>query len=205
GGVPGVDSNIPAYQAQSAGGGQGEYERREVSRTMELNQIKERIVVAPGAVERLSVAVVINRDLTPQQRDAVQAMVASAIGYDQSRNDQITVMGFPFDTSVADEMKAQLQAEAQARARGKRQLAWAVAAGAALAGMALLVAFRRRSARVADQAVRAPGGPPPEAPPGLEEAARETTAERALRELERLARQQPQQVAQLLRTWLAEE
>ena len=56
---------------------------------------------APGAVKRLSVAVVLRdsgtgKPRTPAEIDKITQLVRAAVGYDQSRNDQVTVVSAKF-------------------------------------------------------------------------------------------------------------
>jgi len=220
GGVAGSDSNIPGYQAVTAAGGAGEYQRTETTRDMEVNQSTERVVIAPGTVERLSVAVVVNRTLTAAEEAAIRSTVASAIGFDDSRRDQITVSGVAFDTSLADELKTAMAADAAQR----RQSTWMVALGPVL-GLAIVFflagrARRRpkrafapqvqvpqaagvRRALAASAAATAAGAGDAGVEVQLSPEARSGSLAR--REVDRLVRQRPEDVVQLLRTWMTEE
>jgi len=198
-GVAGADSNLPSYQTPE-GGGTSQYTRTESIKNYEINEISERIVVAPGTVKRLSVAVVINGDLTPEQEAAVRDTVSAAIGLDPSRTDQITVSGMVFDTTLAEQLKASLQSDEAARqaARERQQRLMyysAIAAGVVLVltvGLFVLARRRRPQPRLQQPAVEEKEEPP------------EPEAERLRKEIMRLARRSPEDVATLIKTWLAE-
>ncbi|QIA26934.1 flagellar M-ring protein FliF [Thermaerobacter sp. PB12/4term] len=233
GGVPG-DSNIPTYP--QVGGGTGDYQRSERTANYEVNQVVDRVQVAPGAVRRLSVAVVVNGDLTPERRQALQQAVAAAIGSDPQRQDQVEVVAMPFDTTVADRLQQSLEEERQAREATRRMALLAGAAGLALLALVLLVvAWRRRrlarrllEAQAAGHglpaapgstagtvaagpagrgtaAVPGPGGPVPgpagAAATGANGRAAEATV---LEQVSELVKNQPEHVAQVIRSWLAE-
>jgi flagellar M-ring protein FliF len=62
---------------------------------------------APGAVKRLSVAVVLRdpgtgKPRTPAEIDKITQLVRAAVGYDQSRNDQVTVVSAKFSGADVD-------------------------------------------------------------------------------------------------------
>lgn len=207
---PGTDSNlaIPTYPAGGAGQ-DASYERSESIRNYELSEIRERIVVAPGTVRRLSVSVVINDEgLSPAQIEAVRATVAAAIGLDPQRSDQISVMGMAFDTSVADSLRESLAAEQEAARRAERNRLYAYAAAAALAlilGVVGLVAFRRALARRREEEVLRERLEAEIARRQESVTAEDDETAAARRELESLAREKPEQVAQIVRAWLVQE
>ncbi|ADU51091.1 flagellar M-ring protein FliF [Thermaerobacter marianensis DSM 12885] len=230
-GVPG-DSNIPTYPQLV--GGTGQYQRTERTANYEINEVVDRVQVAPGAVRRLSVAVVVNGDLTPQRQQALQQAVAAAIGTDPQRQDQVEVVGMPFDTSVADRLQQSLDEERQAREQARRMALLAGAAVLALLALGLLVAVwrRRRAARRAAAEAQMgglgvpvqgmpgagglPGAVPPAAPAGAGAvggpAAGAAAAwangraadAAAYDQVAELVKNQPEHVAQVIRSWLAE-
>ncbi|WP_350344947.1 flagellar basal-body MS-ring/collar protein FliF [Proteinivorax tanatarense] len=96
---PGADAvgeeDIPTYPGVD--GGATESERRHEIVNHEINKVQEHLVVAPGSVDRLSVAVLVNGDLDAQESEAISDFVATAAGLDvEGRADQISVMGREF-------------------------------------------------------------------------------------------------------------
>lgn len=206
---PGTDSNlaIPTYGAGGANQ-DATYERTESVRNYEINEIRERIVVAPGTVKRLSVSVVVNDQLTPEQVDAVRSTVSAAIGLDPQRNDQISVIGMAFDTSIADQLRQSMAAEEEAARRAGRTRVYAVAAAALLIMIALavraVVARRAAARRREEEALQSRL----EAEIAKRQASlvpEDDQEDRVWQEVETLARQKPEQLAQILRAWLVEE
>lgn len=214
-----TDANIPGYQAASEDGGESEYSRRETTRNLEINEIREQTIVAPGSVKRLSISVVINRTLDAAQVDAVSRTVAAAIGYDPQRNDQITVTGIPFDMSLAD-------------AFGDRRAAYPpflrflepyrayIPFAAALVAAAFVYLFgrRRRLAPLGEAVQTAHAGTTAEPSPaateeqipvrGIEEAVEELpelTKDREQIQIERLIRRNPEVAAKLIHAWIVEK
>lgn len=206
GGVPGMTSNvegagnIPSYQV-SGSGGPSEYEKREVTRNFEVNQVQERTVIAPGAVQRLSVAVMVNKQLSAEQQQAIEKAVAAAIGYDPDRKDQITVVGEPFDMSLAKQLEEQLAADASAR-RAALIRNYALVGVLCLFLIGVLLVVLRRMRRPQPVAVEEAVEVPVEQIVQISEEEREKARIRG--EVERLVKTHPEKVANLVRTWLTE-
>lgn len=196
----GTSSNIPTY-LQGLATGPSRYTRTQSEATYAINKTTVRTVVAPGSVRRLTVAVVVNRRLTPAQARLVRATVAAAVGYDPARRDFIQVSGLPFSTSLSQAVLAQMRAEQQAQ-RLAMLLPAGIAAAGVLAVLLLLLAWRRRQVA---QAVTPEGltAAVPVAPP---EAPREPTPEELRQEeLRRLVMEHPEQAAQIIRVWLSQD
>lgn len=202
-GVPGVTSNIPGYVAPAQGGGTSEMQRLETVTNYEVNRVERRIVMAPGRIQRLSVAVWVDGELDALQRQRTEQLVATAMGLQPSRGDQVTVEGMPFSQA-----RAPSAAEAQLlAARGRpaiQGVAWWLLAIALAVGVAWWVSRRMRAARRRVEVVI----PPTPVPEQAEEEApspAEQERRRLRQEIEQLARERPEEFVQLLRSWLAEE
>ncbi|BCV24920.1 flagellar basal-body MS-ring/collar protein FliF [Gelria sp. Kuro-4] len=196
-GTPGTPANIPPTY-QTGAGGPSHYEERQVTRNYEVNQTKEHLVVAPGSVRHLSVAVMVNGNLTPAQQQAIQSAVTNAVGLQPNRGDQISVVSFPFQGQpLAQQAAAQAAADQAAR---RQRLLVLVALGASLLVLAVFLVRRLRRRAPAEVVPLPVAGAEEEAAPAREE----TERDRIRKEVERLARQRPQEVAQLLATWLSE-
>jgi flagellar M-ring protein FliF len=115
GGIPGVDSNsaIPTYPAQQ-GTGTSRYSKRNTTRNYELSKVVQTVTQAPGTLQRLSVAVLLDEKLAKGQADRIQAMVATAAGLDTSRGDTISVQTMPFEEQLAASRDATAEAERRA-------------------------------------------------------------------------------------------
>lgn len=80
--------------------------RKESNRQLEYDQSVTHIKHAPFALRRQSVAVVLNATSapeggwTPAARDELEAMVKSAVGFDERRGDLLTLSVFPFTTPM---------------------------------------------------------------------------------------------------------
>lgn len=209
GGVPGTTSNIPGYVTTN--NNQSQYEKKEVTKNYEINETKEKVVAAPGSIKRLTVAVMIDSNLAAAQQDSITKVVSSAVGFNQARGDSISVERVPFSTELADKQKQEELELAQAQTR-----AFWIKVGAAVAALIILLLFilsyvrRRRAEEEAAAALEEGQMIPMEEPHVLEAANKELTQQDKDRQSQReaitkLAKGKPDEVAQMIRAWLAEE
>ncbi len=200
-GEPGVTSNIPTYEGIT--GENQNYEKTETIKNYEINEIREHLVVSPGSVKKLTVSVVINKELTEEERNIIADIVGSSIGYEPDR-DTITVEGIAFDTSLQDRINAAMESESQRRDLILKGSAVAVVL---LLGFIIFMAIRRNRTRRAKQVVKVDTAYTPEIKKDMIEELEGLTDEqsREYREVKRLAWNKPEDVAKLLRTWLNEE
>jgi len=229
GGVLGPDNiSVPSGTA----GGDSRYNKKGTTRDNAVDKVVEQRVAAPGSVNRLSVAVLINSRTGGAIKTAdVSRLVTSGAGLDTKRGDAVQVSRMPFDTSAAKEAAKQLS-DAKKAEKQESMMSLAKTGGLALLVVViLLLAFltARRSKRPAEMtdvevaqieeakrlleiAMPEPAalGSGDSLTPALESAGsanRAVDAERrqAVRtEIGALVERQPEAVAQLLRGWLAD-
>jgi len=118
-GVPGTASNDPRYEIIEEGAEAGSYGSSRIITNYEINEKIERHVYAPGDVERLAVAVVVNKVMEPEEVETLENVIRAAVNYDNQRGDNITVTGLQFDDSLEQEITA---AAAMAESQEKRRL-----------------------------------------------------------------------------------
>ena len=95
-------------------GAQSQYDKTTTTQTNPIDSTVTERVGAPGAIRRLSVAVLVDSTVPAQTFGEVQAIVAQAVGLDAARGDTIQVSQVPFDTSAADKAAADAAAAADA-------------------------------------------------------------------------------------------
>lgn len=107
----GVASNLPDGDAAAQQKSASNENRTRERINYEISETERRIVREPGAIKRLSVAVLVNSALgpdapdgqeNPQRSDAelsnLRELVASAVGYDEQRGDMITIKAMEFQS-----------------------------------------------------------------------------------------------------------
>ncbi|KKM12343.1 hypothetical protein SY88_04120 [Clostridiales bacterium PH28_bin88] len=211
-GPVGSDSNMVSYPAQGTQG-QSNWSKTGNDRVYEVGQTQERIVYAPGRLKSLSTAVTVDSVLDVEAEKRIRDMVAAATGYQYSddpsgRRDQITVMSMAFDNTQVAEAKKEMEALAEARRkeeRLRRYVAWGLQGLATILGFILLMIIIRRigSSRSTVSVTLDEPIPVTEYMPSLppEEVHRREKQEK----IKEMARQKPEEVAQLVKTWMAED
>ena len=209
-------------------GGDSAYDSESRTVNNAVGKVTEFTVAAPGTVERLSVSVVVDaEDGGAIDLLALEDTLAAAAGLDPARGDVIQVGRMPFDAAAAEAAAAELAAveEAQAQAATQDLIRTAILGGLVL--LALLVALvvglrRRRRVDVVElplpddeeygeydlQPVPAAVGPSPEqlalAAASAKSAQQQQLFNTQRDEVVELVERQPEEVAELLRSWLAD-
>jgi flagellar M-ring protein FliF len=227
GGVLGTDN----LAVPSSGSGNGSYDKKSTTKNNSISKETVKTKAAPGALARQSVSVVIDAKTPGLQVAQIQQMVSTAAGIDAKRGDTISVTSLPFDTTAAAAAAAELQKADQAQQ--KQVLMGYVKQGAIalVLLLALLVFWLKRRKKnkqqpdagtplhllqlddvldpptalstVTPEALTSTGQRPA-LPPALDVPDGPSTAARRREEVAALVERQPEEVAELLRGWLAD-
>lgn len=187
-----------------AEGGESNYNRNEALREYGVDKVVGRTVAAPGRVERLSVAIVMDDGSQTgafiPALDDIEALATAALGLDAERGDTVAVSLLPLpapeDLVVPEEPEPVLLDQAPEAAAVLVLL---------IVAIALFLMSRRRKAAVPPVTAALPSLPAPathileEGPPERSEA--EVSLQR---EVTDLVERQPEEIATLLRGWLAD-
>jgi flagellar M-ring protein FliF len=224
GGVLGPD-NI----AVPNGGGtsNGAYEKKTETRNNTISKVTEKKKSAPGGVAKQSVAVVVDSAVKGVQLADLEKMVSTAAGIDTARGDTLSVTSMSFDTTAAAKAAKEIK---QAQAAEQRTQLFGYVKQGAIALVLLLVVLlawvtrrKRRAERASEaflqlerveQSAASIGMSMPAAiessdgAPALEggpHAGSAPSAQMRRRDdLVALVERQPDEVAELLRGWLAD-
>jgi flagellar M-ring protein FliF len=97
----GVSSNVPTYSgATTAGGGKSDYQHKTASKTYGVDKTIERTTVAPGAIKKLDVAVMVDESIPTGQVGALTSAISAAAGIDEKRGDTLSVSTVKFAQPV---------------------------------------------------------------------------------------------------------
>jgi flagellar M-ring protein FliF len=97
GGTAGTGSNIPTYAAPGgSGGANSNYQRKTETVEQEVGKEVERTEVAPGAINKMNVALLVDKSVPAADFQAVQQAVSSAAGIDTTRGDAMQAAQVPF-------------------------------------------------------------------------------------------------------------
>ena len=114
-GQPGTASNLPQPPPRPSGNTTGTVRRTE-NITYQSSRVVKHLKLPQGTVKRLSVAVLVDHDVkwqgqkrtvtppSPEKLKTIQAVVATLVGLNTQRGDQLTVESLPFDTTANPEL-----------------------------------------------------------------------------------------------------
>jgi len=111
GGPVGVASNLRPGGARVSPGPavEGGYQRVDTTSKYEVSKTTEHIVRAPGQIEKLAVAVMVDDKVDASKLAAIRSAVSTAAGIDLARKDQITVESIKFDASAIENEAKELK------------------------------------------------------------------------------------------------
>jgi len=109
GGMAGTDSNIPGLKNAGQSGNSSKYSRLEEVKNYEVTKRIKHEVKAPGSVKRLSVAVMLDRQVNDEQTGAISQIVKAAIGINEARGDSLVIKNIAFDKSAMIQDKKELE------------------------------------------------------------------------------------------------
>jgi flagellar M-ring protein FliF len=138
-GTGGAVGGVLGAETPGAGAGNDStYDKESTTSNNAVGKTVQTVAEAPGAINRLTVSVVMN-DATAGALDqaTIQDLVGNAIGLDAGRGDAITVASMAFDQTAADKAAADIAAAAEAEESAQM---WAlIRTGGIAAGILLLV------------------------------------------------------------------
>ena len=219
-GVLGPDGAVVA--PVTTPGGENTYNKDDAERNYAINRTVESVTETPGTIQRLHVAVLVDETkVTEEQVAAIEELVSTASGVDTERGDQIVVTRLAFDTAAADEATKVAEAQVAAEAAAKQSSLIQTGVIALIALIAIILAFlstrkaRKEVATPIDiEALRSAAVPGENGAGSAEDGAIIDVVEinpvheasrYALDELSLLAERKPEDVAQILQSWLADE
>lgn len=120
-GVPGTTSNIPGYVGLDESGSENNYKKNNSIINYEMDKKNSVYEKSIGGIRRMTVSVTLNKnavyfkdkDITDDEKGQFQRMVETAVGLDYSRGDKINVEVIPFNTEVTEQFNMVIEKEAQ--------------------------------------------------------------------------------------------
>lgn len=201
-GIPGSSSNLGLVTTGSyLPGIGGTYTRREMKAEYQLSKRMEKLVRLPGSVKRLSISVWIEEQLPSALVSSLTDALASAAGARRDRGDSITVFTFPPRRLEKPREEKLVRAGISHMSR----LLWAVGVPLMLFGMLIpfLAAWLRKKRGAVPPAPATKFELPQVELPHVKEKEALPGAMSEIEELRRYAKEHPEEVANLIRSWLA--
>ena len=108
--------NAPSYQTTtSTDQGKGAYKLTKKTTNFTFSEENKKTLYASGSVDRLTVAVVLNKVLTSAESEEIKQLVANAAGLDMARGDSVEIKGFKFSQPPENTESALVQASKAAQ------------------------------------------------------------------------------------------
>ncbi|WP_299090070.1 flagellar basal-body MS-ring/collar protein FliF [uncultured Metabacillus sp.] len=218
GGVNGTgNTDIPNYEATSETSGDGEYERIEERINNEVNRINKEIIKSPYKIRDIGIQVMVeppNPDdplsFTAEREEDIQQILSTII--------RTSINEEPTDTPLTDEQLAEKVVVSVQSFDGKQSFAtteqqqalpiWIyIVAGVFLVAIIILVILLIRKKKLDDIEIEVEEELPIQEPIKVQDinTVVETEGTVRKRQLEKMAREKPEDFAKLLRTWISEE
>lgn len=145
-GTAGTQNNMPSFvktsEAQQAP--DKDYNKEDMTKNYEISKSIERIRRASGLLKKLSVAVVVNKELSASERSTLRQTVQVAAGLDLERGDQVIVTGIRFSSTpysdIASQETLKHVAQMEKEAKIKKYLSVALIAAIGV-GISLILLF----------------------------------------------------------------
>ncbi|MFL5883941.1 MAG: flagellar basal-body MS-ring/collar protein FliF [Thermoleophilaceae bacterium] len=96
GGAAGTAGNIPSFAQAGAGGGNSNYQHKVQDDTFGVSKKVTHTQVAPGAINKQTVSVVLDKSVPPADVNALKQAITGAAGIDPKRGDTLSVTQVAF-------------------------------------------------------------------------------------------------------------
>ncbi|WP_125152171.1 flagellar basal-body MS-ring/collar protein FliF [Clostridium rectalis] len=212
-----VDDNMSNRASDNTGSGSTS-SHEENTKNYEVSRTEDKTIKAPGDVRRLTVSVLLDGNLDNATKASVSNAVMSAVGYDDKRGDTLSVEGLPFDTAQQDKINKDIEEMKKEEQIKNRKKLFAIVGIVAAIVMACIIAFiiwRRNNREEEEEDTLATQGL--DVVIGDEEAKNETPKFKPIeldienekshieKEIRKYAAEKPDQVAEIVKAWLAED
>lgn len=191
-------------------------QHKESTKNYNVPEVIKKEIQAPGKLNKVSVSVTVDETvgkLDDLSKEKIRSTVASAIGFDETRGDTISVQGFSFKNGTADIMDtANKELKISELADEKKQLERriGIAAGAIMFLVSILIVYRRLRKKDEDEYMEefmdeeeiAPKEPVTFEPIVFEKEDEKSHVEK---EVKKYAKSKPDQVADIVKSWIAED
>ncbi|WMJ81333.1 flagellar basal-body MS-ring/collar protein FliF [Clostridium sp. MB40-C1] len=206
-----VDNNMSNTYGSNGGNSNSSHE--ESTKNYEIGKVEEKVVAAPGKIKKVSASIIVNESsLSDDAKTKIQNTVSAAIGYDQNRGDIISVEGMKF--AGVDDPEKEAEKKAQEEAAQKKMLMYKyIGAGvAALIALIAVLIFVRKSRKKRNEEDETQGidflvgeNVTPKEPLKPIEFDDENEKTHLEKEIKKYASNKPEQVAEIIKAWMAED
>lgn len=208
-----------SFKGSTNTGDNANYKKEDKTVIYKSDMVKKRTVTPPGRVERLTASVMVD-NLKPDQVTKITSVVKDAIGADEARGDSVTVASMPFNNGFIEDMNYAMSNKPPVAANKPNPINGSYLPYLTGAFMVVLLipvlVFLARQKRVQTEKSKlilatGPGATASDISDLISDKVGRSTAPPDTRvntteQLEKLAKEKPTKVAELLKsTWLAEK
>lgn len=214
-----VDNNMTNSTATNNANGATTHD--ETTKNYDVSNVEQKTIKAPGSVKRLTASVALDGNVDDATKTSIKNLATSAIGYDDKRGDTISIEGIPFDTTSKDKAKKDLDAMNKATdqaAKNKMYAIFGIIAAVIIGAVTAIILWRRKrrdEEDLFDDELNSKGidvivgdemdntkQQPKFKPVELETQNEQTHVEN---EIKKYAKDKPEQVADIIKSWIAED
>lgn len=187
----------------------------EVTKNYEVSKEISKEAKAPGSVQRLTVSVILDGALDNATRNSVTNAVSSAVGLSANRGDLISVEGLPFDTKGLEGINKDLEEMAKEEEKAKKMKLYTnigIGTGIILLLIVTFIMLRRKRKEEDDDVESGinmiiDDETPIDEKPKFKPIQLDTEDEKTHveKEIRKYATEKPEQVAEIIKAWLAED
>ncbi|MDD2212095.1 MAG: flagellar basal-body MS-ring/collar protein FliF [Clostridia bacterium] len=209
-----ADANMGGPSYGQSGSGTSEHELIDTTRNFDAGKTVETKTTAPGKITNISLAVLVDGDLTPEEENKIKEVVAKAAGVNTDRGDQVSVVGMPFNTEDVAKMEEAL-AKRESFQRRMEYLKFFQTPLMILLILGIIFFVVRRAGSILPKINYYPKGKVPEIAaisnempnPNVElTLSPEAMEKKAMqKQVDNLVQKNPVDVAKVVKTWLAED
>lgn len=216
GGIPGTDSNMEINTYPQVDGTESSYNEASNIVNYEINETQKQIIKEQGNIETFSISVLVNKstlkedalsnidDLKNEIKDLVK-YATQGLSIDTSTNeDKIHIQIMDFDTTFKDQVKSAMEEEAKQKRNQMFIMLGSAIAAVFVFAAAMIVLLKRRKGTSSYQDDIGVALSRIDEVVELSDIDIEDKNE-VKKKLEKFVTQKPEQVAQMLKTWLNEE
>jgi flagellar M-ring protein FliF len=218
GGVPGTDTNSDITQYVETDTSKAQYNEANSVINYEINEINKQIIREQGNIDALTIAVIINKDSLKEdvladidvlQQDVKELVQHATQGFNVQAlelDDNISIKVMNFDTSQKDAIAKQIADDLARKNRETLIMIGTAVLAIIILGGSLFIILRRRKVDDIGLAMNTGGFTATTQNDGTPLQDLEFDDKNELKKkLEKFVGQKPEQVAQLLKTWLSED
>lgn len=215
GGIPGTDSNIEINTYPQVDASKSNYNEASSIVNYEINETQKQIIREQGNIDTFSISVLINKsalkeevlanidDLKGEVKDLVKFATQGLSLETPSSDGNIYIQVMDFDTTFKDQIESTIAEEAKQKRNQMLVMLGAAIAAVLVFAASMIVLLKRRKAYSSEEDIEVALSKIEEAA-GLDDIETEDKNE-VKKKVEKFIAQKPEQVAQLLKTWLNEE